>query len=376
MQFILNNRRHRYGIPQWLVLAAMFVGGGAARCPAADQPPSNGTPPPTNAGQMTAELSQYMSQVRQGKSNDGELYPLSMRYGTALLPQLKVYARDRNPEIVSQATTSIFSLLKDTQTPVDRREIVTCLTDMLEEGYETGRRWDVVRPMLAFSKADDLSPDAKRVLHNLLSRVTDGTYENPYQIQEIILLIGIADIQSELPRLQEIIDHRDEALRQMHQREIDKWHEQVAAWGENIPLGLQLSGERLRKKTYWQSSTLWDALRARARMGVKEDIRRCIEMAESHPDSDYRSNCLFNQLAYIRQPDVVEYLAGYLDSDKRPRSGGLDTITTSYAASAAKSIVKMLEDTPIKPPYKKPTPKDIVALQRWMAEQSEWEIVR
>jgi hypothetical protein len=334
----------------------------------------NQTSQTPNAQTAADGLSVYMSKVRQRNHKESDLYLLSMRYGTALLPYLKAYARDADPNIASQATTSMFFLLKDARTPADRREIVTCLAAMLQEGYETGREWDVERPMLAFSKADDFSPTAQQVLHILLARVNDRTYKNPYQIEKIILLVGIADMQSELPLLQELISRWDGGLREMHQREIDKWHRQVAACGERIPPRLQLSGELLQKKTYWQGSILWDALRARARMGTKEDTRRCIEMAESHPDPDYRAAYLFDQLAYIRQPEVAEYLRGYLSSNRTPARGGNDVVVMSDAARAASALAGMLEDAPIK--RYQTLPKDILVLRNWMAEQTKWRIVR
>jgi hypothetical protein len=57
-------------------------------------------------------------------------------------------------------------------------------------------------------------------------------------------------------------------------------------------------------------------LRARARMGVKEDILRCIDLVESHPDEDYRVTWLLHGLSYVRQPEVINYLQKYLNSDK------------------------------------------------------------
>jgi hypothetical protein len=335
----------------------------------------DGTPIPADGGRVAAnDLAAYINSVRQGNYNDSELYPLTQRYGTPLLPPLRRYARDENPAVAFEASRSMFFLLKSADNLPDRQKIVDCLIEMLNEDYHTDLRCDAVRPMLVLSRASDFTPGAKQILQSWVASICDGTYKNPYQIQEIILLVGIANVQSQLARLGELVGRWDDRLRQMHQREIGEWHKQMVAYGENPPRGLQASGELLRKKTYWQSSSLWDVLRARARMGMKEDIRRCIEMAESHPDPNYRAAYLFDQLAYIRQPEVVEYLRSYLDDNRVPVRRSKDVVVASYAARAASALAGMFENPPIKSYQTRP--ENILTLQKWMAEQKTWRIVR
>jgi hypothetical protein len=367
---------------RWCLLAVSFAVGAAYLYTLAE---SNSEPivnAADNAQMAASDLAAYINSVRQGKYNDSELYPLTQRYGTALLPHLKMYARDADPNVASQATRAMLFLLENARTPADRTTIVTCLTEMLQEGYETGCRCDVYRPLRVFSKADDFSLSAKQILHNLLARVADGTYKNPYQIQEIVLLVGIADMQSELPQLQKLIDRWDGGFRKRYEKEVAE-HESccqamVERWAKvrmDPPPVYQMWLDAVRKRTYWQHSVLWDALRARARMGVREDIRRCIEMAESHPDPLYKAARLFGELAYLCQPEVIGYLQKYLYIDERPAPWKGDMVVYSYANYAGVALLQMLQDAPVRA-YSAPLPRDIVKLREWMAEQTAWKIIR
>jgi hypothetical protein len=97
---------------------------------------------------------------------------------------------------------------------------------------------------------------------------------------EIILLAGVADLKSELPRLKQFIDEHEGKLKQQHEENLAEWARTV----EKMPERRQARFADSLLEQYWQSSLVWDALRARARMGVKEDIARCIELVEPHPD--------------------------------------------------------------------------------------------
>jgi len=57
--------------------------------------------------------------------------------------------------------------------------------------------------------------------------------------------------------------------------------------------------------------TSWEAIRALARMGVKEEVARAIRVVENEPMLD-RCTRLFRDLTYVRDMEVVEYLNGYV----------------------------------------------------------------
>ncbi len=372
MRFILNKCR-RYEALQWLVLAGLSFAFGAARSPAVDQPPLDGAPP-ANCNQMIEELSQYMSQVRQGKVRHIEPYLLTMRHGTALLPQWKVYAREPNDRVAVNAVRSMTFLLQHAPDPADRGKVVDCLTELTRESYEKDIRVNVGNYLLTFARTGDFADPARQVLQELMSDILGGTCRyHSACIEEIVLLVGLADMRSQLPGLQELIERWGRRLGQARQENLDwAWENKVAdLYGERT---LQVRRERRHKTTYWQDSALWAAWRARARMGVAEDIRRCLELAESHPDPYYKVRVLFQQLAYVRQPEVVSYLQKYLYIDECPPPWEGAT-SLRYATCAAAALSKMLEGAPVQAGGV-PSDDDVARLREWMSRQTEWKIVR
>ncbi len=375
---LISNKRQQYGAAlRRLVLAGVFLALNTSRAPAVGQPPSDGTPPPANADQTIAALSQYMSQVRQGEYSRIEPYPLTMRYRTALLPQWKIHAREPNDRVAVNAVRSMTFLLQHAPDPADRRKVVDCLTELTGESYETGIRVNVGNYLLTFAKADDFGGHARRILQELMSDILDGTYRHRPDWtgwkEETVLLVGLADMQSQLPGLQELIERWDERRRQAYQEDFDPaWEKKIAdRYGAET---LLVRRERLRKTTYWQDSALWAAWRARARMGVAEDIRRCLELAESHPDPYYKVRVLFQQLAYIRQPEVVCYLQRYLHNDECPPPWE-GTTAYSCATSATAALSKMLAGAPVRFDGV-PSSDDVAKLREWMAKQTEWKLIR
>jgi hypothetical protein len=111
------------------------------------------------------------------------------------------------------------------------------------------------------------------------------------------------------------------------------------------------------------------------RMGVKEDIQRCTELVESHPDEDYRVTRLLHQLAYIRQPEIVNHLHKYLNSDKSERYKGPDAMVKTYGQRAAMALAEMLEGFPGREDIGGDQ-ETIERCRKWMSEQTEWEITR
>jgi len=223
-------------------------------------------------------------------------------------------------------------------------------------------------------RARDFSDRGKEILVTVFSGLLEGTYRN--RTSAIILLLGVADVKSELPRLKGIIDRSEERLKEGHRRELEELERRAARYGDSVPRGVLRQLEAARSKTYWQDTTLWHALRARARMGVKEDVQRCIDMVASHPHPDARGAGLLSSLAYIRQPEVVSYISEYLDGDTMPsRGGSRNVVVDSYAAYAASALASMLEGFPLKA-YRTSQPEKLKVARDWMAEQTEWKIIR
>jgi hypothetical protein len=84
---------------------------------------------------------------------------------------------------------------------------------------------------------------------------------------------------------------------------------------------------------------------------------------------------LLKELSYVRQPEVVDYLHTYLKSDKMEAYKGRDVVPTSYGQRAAIALAQMLHGFPWKKDYA-PNQEMIERCRKWMAEQSQWHIIR
>jgi hypothetical protein len=188
--------------------------------------------------------------------------------------------------------------------------------------------------------------------------------------KQIVLLVGVADMKSELPQLEQLIQENEGKLKEEHERYLAQGRREI----ENMSESMREHYGYILQKQYWQKSVVWAALRARARMGVKEDIARCIELVESHPDEDYRVESLLNELSYVRQPEVVDYLHTYLKSDKLEAYKGIDVVRSTYAQYAAIALGRMLCGFPWKKDFP-PKPEMIERCREWMAEQKQRNII-
>jgi len=81
-------------------------------------------------------------------------------------------------------------------------------------------------------------------------------------------------------------------------------------------------------------------------MGVSEDITRCIELVESCPRERTKIIKVFDEITYVRQPEVIEYLRDYLDRDvwEALPSNGDQKFSSAY--HVAGHLAKMLHGFP------------------------------
>ena len=143
--------------------------------------------------------------------------------------------------------------------------------------------------------------------------MSTGSHSN--RVKNLILLIGVADMQTEMDRLQAIIDQVDEPLRYK------------------------------AKSKQWIGGAI-TALKARARMGDKDAIQRCISLVDSETDEEYKVLVLLKEIEYIRQPEAVEYIKQFLYSDIVPPRRSPDTVVTPYSRRAATNLEKMIVGFP------------------------------
>jgi len=83
------------------------------------------------------------------------------------------------------------------------------------------------------------------------------------------------------------------------------------------------------------------------------------------------------QIAYIRQPEGIEYLNRYLDSDLRLPP----TDPVEKGEPVARWVLDMLagciKDFPVeKKPGRSYAQDDVETARKWMADKSNWKIIR
>jgi HEAT repeat protein len=226
-------------------------------------------------------LSACMEQARQGVLADecDMVYTLGKEYGSALVPYLEKYVTDPNRRVRWKAYAFMFELGLDVNDVVARQKIVERLVTGVRDDLDN--RGHLANWLVQFTSAD-FSNASKELVRQLFVSELQG--RGRHFRRKLILLAGAADLKSELPRLKEFVDEHEDKLKQQHEEYLAEWRRVV----ERKPERMRARYARHLMKQYWQNSLVWAAVRARARMGVKEDIKRCIELVESHPDEGYR----------------------------------------------------------------------------------------
>lgn len=220
-----------------------------------------------------------------------------------------------------------------------RQEVVNRLVKALVEPNSNVSphpyRW-----LLSFTEGD-FDNSTKEIIRNALAK------DSPQA--SVMRICGVANIKEELPRLERFLIDEVAYMNDPSMRHFPKWY---------YTLG-------------------WSARLARARMGVKEDIAKCIELAEAEKDSDERVLRILPDIGYIRQPEAIRYLQKYLESDKRLPSESPDILGEPYASYVMDILIDSLESFPIEKKAGRGYSSDQIKIARkWMSEQSEWKIIR
>jgi len=275
-----------------------------------------------NQPEIEALLQTKMDAIRNQRQDPTSNAAIVETYGVRLIPYLEQYRNDTSDRVRWEAYTLLWLVGERSDTLTKRQEIVYKLLEGLNDEE------DVVRSSIAewlhSFKANDFSDMSKQLLHNKLSAFSGEAHTNGHLQKSIILLVGVAEMKSELPRLEKLL---------IDETTVDP-----------------NTGQR-----YWWATLSWAARKARARMGVKEDIERCIELVESESDITERITRLIRKdLQYVRQPEVVEYLREYLESEEelpplRPK-GSTEPLGRGVAFSqyAAATLAEMLVGFPVK----------------------------
>jgi len=281
---------------------------------------------------LKVELQKRMEMLRDHHKAIG-IKELLETYGYQVVPAAEPYLWDSELGVRLGATRLIRRAGLMSTDKLERQSVVEKLLDY---GLKNPERKDGIFDDLLSFRAADYSERAKKVLEGKVKASPDYM---------TVLLVGAADVNSALPVLRRIVDEVNEPLEPFR---IDN-----------------------RKRTH---SLAFAALMARARMGVKEDIQRCIELVESHPDEGFRVIVLLKRISYIRQPEVVQYLKKYLFMDKI-EPGAETQLRMTYAQRAARALARMLRGFPGKRDGVA-GPKTMERCRKWMSEQTKWVIIR
>ena len=272
---------------------------------------------------------------------------IGREHGLALLPHLRPYMEADDSKMQFRAVVAMSGVLSVCDEPKERRQLVEDLS-----------RWfcdpkclvvPSIARLLRGVRAEDFSEGAKTALLKGLQEAQAEAEATHYRARYnvCILVVGMADIKEALPVLaQEAYKPSDEV-------------EKTVAAG-----------------TQWRGTSAWAALKARARMGIKEDIELCIRFAEAYPDRDDRAPDLLKHFSYVRQPEMVEYIRPFLFSDHLYDVGdSIDMIAVSEGQWAAAALGQMLEGFP----WTMDSPASKSALEEcraWMKGRTEYSIIR
>nr|NIP22494.1 hypothetical protein [Phycisphaerae bacterium]NIP50560.1 hypothetical protein [Phycisphaerae bacterium]NIW96856.1 hypothetical protein [Phycisphaerae bacterium]NIX26309.1 hypothetical protein [Phycisphaerae bacterium] len=146
-----------------------------------------------------------------------DIEALCIKYGAVLLPYLDQYTKDPDSHVRLKAYTLIVSIGRKAGDNNYRKatvyKLLTCLRQDKEHNHALGR-------MLLQFKASDFSTEAKELLRQLLSQALIDLKMNGYVRGYIILLVGVADMKSELSHLKEFIEQQEDKLIQEHKKSI------------------------------------------------------------------------------------------------------------------------------------------------------------
>jgi len=221
-----------------------------------------------------------------------------------------------------------------------RQQVVERLVEAtLSRSVPGAREW------LRRFRASEYNDRSKDLIREALARVNRGVVGG----DRAVWLCGSANIRDQLPRLKGLL--------------IDEIQYQAEA---------KRSGDKK-----WYLTTGWAARLARARMGVEEDIERCIELAEAEQDADERVLRILPQIGTIRRPRAVEYLRRYLDSDERLAPVKPTGLGGLYASRVMHIFAESLEDYPVKQKAARNyTEEEIQICREWMGVRANWKIIR
>lgn len=208
-----------------------------------------------------------------------------------------------------------------------RNELVYHLTRQLNSKSLLVRN-GVPKLLLRF-KADDFSEESKKILEERF---------NKEPTKEMVLIVGLAGIDGVHERIQHLA-------------------------GRSLA---ELSAGR------FYGTNAWAALLVTARNGDKTSIKRLLKAIDSENNPVIQVATLLRELEYVQQPEIVDYLAKYLDSKERLEPEKPTAPGTQHAQYAAVSLARMLKGWPVVKEDLNYAEEELERCRQWISSQKEW----
>jgi len=293
---------------------------------------------------IATALSNLMSQVRHKEHprsciSDAQLKNTDPKQ---VLAALAPYEKDEDRRVRRMAYFYEVRLARVHANPEIKQEVVKRLV----EGLFTGSSEQATEWLLSFTE-QDFNEASKTMIREAMARAYPG--------RSTVLICGVANIQEELPRLKELL--------------IDEPNYMANRSPVTSP----------DAHIMWSYTVGWAARLARARMGVKEDIEKCIELVKTAEKDSFNIVVvhLLKDIAYIRQPEAIDYLRQYLNSDRRLAPTNPGNIGEPVANYVMNFIAESLDNYPIeRREVRNYSEQEIELCRKWMSKQTEWKIIR
>ncbi len=272
---------------------------------------------------------EILSQVRVQAKDVPALETIARTYGPSLIDQQDLFFGDSNKNVRKFAYDLFFTLERLTEDTTDRRRILHLL---LENGFRDrrpGARFMVAARIVHRFKEADFSEESSSLL---FSRFLEF-FENNSLDDDLILVVGIANVKQIMPALKEVAEAGGDLST------VFSDYKTI-----NTRLGSYIRWSKPTKK----QGLAFSSLQARARMGSKDDTQKCIAIIDACDDNSHKMTLFRIHLMYIREPEIIDYLkTTFLYNDTLLSGGdGGDVIPTTYAEKAVSYLRMMIKDFP------------------------------
>ena len=224
------------------------------------------------------------------------------------LQLLESYRKDPSRDVRDAALAIYFKIgIRSSDLDLRQRTVDNLVAGLSDTS--TLVREHILNNLQKFSP-EDFSLDAKKRLMNAIRTKPD---------YNVILAVGLANIQEALPILAEIRTNEVERIEQL--------------------MAHQKVGSDLYQKRWDVSSLYRGSLLASGRMGKTNAIEEYIHRVENLKELSTRLHFV-KMLQYVQQPEVITYLQKYLHSDEY--IGGEEDVVKLYVASIAADMLSQM----------------------------------